>query len=545
MEKQNLTDAYALQQLIDISIRLSNEKDSHKLLDEILQIVMSIANCDAGSIYSINDTNELVFETIINHSLDLYLGGRSDKKIEFNSIPLILENGEPNTNAMVAHCANSGEIINIPDVYAAIPFDVSAARKMDESMGYRTQSMLVIPMKDHTDSIIGVIQLINALDKNTGTTSIFCQESEKLVRSFASLGGISLTNKALVDNMEQLFMSFAQTIAKAIDQKSPHTGGHCRRVPALTLMLAEAIHEETRGPLSSFRMTDEDRHELDIAGWLHDCGKIATPDHIIEKSRKLQTIFDRIEYVNAKFEIVSRDIELRYKDQMIDALKRGKVIEVTQLSTMMERELKQLKLERAFIQKINMGGEFLKDEDVAAIHQIAKRYDLRIEGKQGPLLTDDEVENLQVRRGTLTDSEREVMKDHMVITMDILNTLPFPKHLKNVTEYALGHHETLDGKGYPRGLTKEQMSVPSRLMALADIFEALSAADRPYKKAKPVSECLSIMGKMVENNHLDPDMFAIFIESKVYEQYIDEFASPDQLDTFDVNAIPGYQPISG
>lgn len=541
MERKNLTDSYALQQLVEISIRLSSEKDTNRLLEEILHIVMSIANCDAGTIYSINSEQELVFETVINKSLDLYLGGSSGTPVEFLNIPLI-KDGKHNNGAMVAHCANSGEVVNVPDVYDTIPFDMSAARRMDERTGYRTKSMLVIPLKDHSEDIIGVIQLINA--QEDGVTVPFSYDIETLVRSFAALGAISLTNKALVEKMEQLFMSFAQTIAKAIDEKSPHTGGHCRRVPALTLMIAEAIHNTEKGPLADFTLTDADRHELDIAGWLHDCGKIATPDHIIEKSRKLQTIFDRIEYVNAKFEIVSRDIEIKYKNQMIEALTHGEKIEVMQLKTAMERELQQLKVERAFIQKVNMGGEYLQDEEVALIHKIAKHYDLKIEGVQQPILSIDEVDNLQVRRGTLTQAEREVMKHHMVITMDILETLPFPKHLQNVTEYALGHHETMDGKGYPRGLTKEQMSVPARLMALADIFEALSAADRPYKKAKPVSECLRIMGQMVENNHLDPDIFAIFIESKVYEEYVKEFASKEQLDGIDLSNLPGYKPIS-
>lgn len=540
MAQQKITNSYALQQLVDISIRLSSESDSSKLLDEILQIVMSIANCDAGSIYSITSEKHLKFETVINRTLDIYLGGGSAKTLEFSDIPLFID-GAPNKNAMVAHSANSGEVINIPDVYAAIPFDVSAARKMDEATGYRTQSMLVIPLKDHTGDIIGVIQLINALED--GQTVEFSNDVETLVRSFASLGAISLTNTALVQEMEQLFSAFARTIAKAIDEKSPHTGGHCRRVPALTLMLAEEIHKESRGPLADFTMTDADRHEIDIAGWLHDCGKIATPDHIIEKSKKLQTIFDRIEFVNAKFEIAAKDIEIAYQSKIINALQKGKTIEVQQLKTSMDRELKQLKLDRSFVQKVNVGGEYLSDQDIDSIDQVSKSYQLAIEGVVTSVLNANEVENLKIRRGTLTDAEKEIMRNHMVITMDILETLPFPKHLQNVTEYALGHHETMDGKGYPRGLTKEQMSVPARLMALADIFEALSAADRPYKSAKPVSECLKIMGSLVENNHLDSDIFAIFVESRVYEKYIREFASTDQLDPFDICELPGYQPI--
>jgi HD-GYP domain-containing protein (c-di-GMP phosphodiesterase class II) len=540
MDNQALQNKSALQHLVDVSIQLSVEKDSKKLLGDILKIVMSIANCDAGSIYSITDKKSLRFETVINHTLEMYLGGDTQSVIDFPEIPIEID-GKPNSNAMVAHAAYTGEVINIPDVYAAIPFDVSAARKMDDKTGYRTQSMLVIPLKDHTDDIIGVIQLINAQDGRE--TIPFSEDVTRLVRSFASLGAISLTNQALVEGMERLFSSFAQTIAQAIDEKSPHTGGHCRRVPELTMMIADAIHNETRGPLASFSMKEADRHELGIAGWLHDCGKIATPDHVIEKSRKLETIFNRIHHVDAKFEIAARDIELKFKDLIFEAFKKGNTAEVTRHENDMELELHNLKMDRAFIQKINIGGEFLSDEDLDNLFRIAKEYPITVEGKSQPLLTAEELKNLEVRRGTLTEAEREIMKNHMVTTMHILEALPFPKHLKNVAEYALGHHETLDGKGYPRGLTKDQMSVQARLMAQADIFEALSAADRPYKKAKPVSECLNIMGKMVERNHLDPDIFAIFVESKVYEDYIHRFGTPDQLDDFSLEELPGYTPI--
>ncbi len=540
MEQKLNNSNYAMQQLVDVSIRLSVEKDSNKLLEEILKIVMSIANCDAGSIYSITEDKALRFETVINHTLGMYLGGQSGKSVDFPEIPMYVD-GQPNHNAMVSHSAVTGEVINIPDVYSAIPFDVSAARSMDKKTGYRTQSMLVIPLKDHIDDIIGVIQLINAQEDNR--TIPFSEEVTKLVRSFASLGAISLTNQALVKGMERLFSSFAKTIAKAIDEKSPHTGGHCRRVPELTLMIADAIHNETRGPLADFTMSEADRNELDIAGWLHDCGKIATPDHVIEKARKLETVFDRIAHVDAKFEIVARDIELDCKRLMFEAAMADDQAAVTRHQNEMEMALQKLKVDRAFIQKINIGGEFLHDHELENLERIATEYEISIEGQVQPLLTREEVKYLEVRRGTLTEEEREIMKNHMVVTMHILETLPFPKHLQNVTEYALGHHETLDGKGYPRGLTKEQMSVPARLMCHADIFEALSAADRPYKKAKPVSECLEIMGKMVERNHLDPDIFAIFVESKVWKDYIEKFGTPEQLDDFNLEELPGYTPI--
>ncbi|KKM84164.1 hypothetical protein LCGC14_1302020 [marine sediment metagenome] len=540
--RQHIKDKTNLQHFIDISIRLTTEKNSSKLLDEILQVVMSIANSDAGSIYSITSNKQLKFETVINKSLNLYLGGTLGGPVDFPNIDLFID-GKPNDTAIVAHSVNTGEVINIPDVYDALPFDMSAARKMDARTGYRSESMLTIPLKDHEDDIIGVIQLINVKDAQNKNIP-FSEELVTLIRSFASLGAISLTNSTLVKDMEVLFSTFAEAIAMAIDEKSPHTGGHCKRVPALTLMLADAVHKIDKGPLADFIMSPEDRHELSVAGWLHDCGKIATPDHIMEKSTKLETIFDRIEFIDAKFEIISRDLELSYQQQIISAIKQNKSVEVLQFERLLETELKQLALDRALLQRVNIGGEFLGEEEQAHILRISKQYSLKINGEETPLLTDDEVENLMIRRGTLTQGEREIMKRHMDITKNILDILPFPKHLSNVAEYALGHHEKLDGTGYPRGLTKEQMSVPARLMAITDIFEALSAVDRPYKKAKPVSECLNILGNMVSNNHLDPDIFAIFIESEVYKNYINEYANPEQLDEVDFDNLLGYTPIS-
>ena len=369
----------------------------------------------------------------------------------------------------------------------------------------------------------------------------FNKYTERQILSFASLGAIALTNRSLIHDMQQLFESFAQTIAVAIDAKSPHTGGHCKRVPELTLMIADAIHQVKKGPMSSFSMSSEERHQLSIAGWLHDCGKIGTPDHVMEKSKKLETIFDRIEYVTAKVEIASRDIEIHYQENIIKALKNGNNSEVEQLEQIRAEAQNQLNIDREFLQRINIGGEFLTNDDSSNILNISERYPITLDGKQQSLLSDDEINNLSIKRGTLNDEERLIIQRHMNITQDILESLPFPKHLSNVAEYALGHHERLDGKGYPQGLTKEQMSVPARAMAIADIFEALSASDRPYKQAKPVSECLTIMGKLVDNNHLDGDLFTIFVREKVYVDYINKFANPEQLDHFDVESIPGLQ----
>jgi len=535
---KSTTEQITLQHLLNISIQLSSEENIDVLMDTVLTAAIDVACADAGSIYLVNENNELEFRTVINKSLSIHVGGQSSEKITFPNIPLFID-GKENESAIVAHSANTGEIINVEDVYAELPYDFSAARWMDTKTGYRTKSMLTFPMRDHTKDIIGVVQLINAIDD--GVIVPFNKYTERQILSFASLGAIALTNRSLIHDMQQLFESFAQTIAVAIDAKSPHTGGHCKRVPELTLMIADAIHQVKKGPMSSFSMSSEERHQLSIAGWLHDCGKIGTPDHVMEKSKKLETIFDRIEYVTAKVEIASRDIEIHYQENIIKALKNGNNSEVEQLEQIRAEAQNQLNIDREFLQRINIGGEFLTNDDSSNILNISERYPITLDGKQQSLLSDDEINNLSIKRGTLNDEERLIIQRHMNITQDILESLPFPKHLSNVAEYALGHHERLDGKGYPQGLTKEQMSVPARAMAIADIFEALSASDRPYKQAKPVSECLTIMGKLVDNNHLDGDLFTIFVREKVYVDYINKFANPEQLDHFDVESIPGLQ----
>lgn len=524
------------QHLLDISIQLSREENTDIIMEKILFSALDVSNADAGSIYLVNADNNLEFRTVVNKSMGMHLGGSSEQVIPFPDIPLFIDD-VPNNSAIVVHSVNNRDVINIEDVYEELPFDFSAARDMDKKTGYRTKSMLTFPLEDHANNIIGVIQLLNAT-KNDEIIA-FSKEIEHIILSFASLGAIALTNKALITNMEQLFESFAKTIAGAIDDKSPHLGGHCERVPELTLMIADAVHLESEGPLAEFTLSASERHQLNMAGWLHDCGKIGTPDHIIDKATKLETVFDRINFVNAKVEIVRRDIDLKYQDELILALKSNDNSSIKTIEKARDDAQKQLDIDMRFLQNTNVGGEFLTDEQEENIHIISKRYQIIINNEPQSLLSTNEIENLSIKRGTLNDEERKTIQRHMDMTLKILEALPFPAHLSNVAEYALGHHETLDGKGYPRGLTKEQMSVPARLMAIADIFEALSAADRPYKEAKPVSECLKIMGTMVTKNHLDGDIFTTFVRAKVYEKYINKFSSPEQLDDFDINQIPG------
>jgi hypothetical protein len=312
-------------------------------------------------------------------------------------------------------------------------------------------------------------------------------------------------------------------------------------VPVLTMMLAEATSGCKVGPLRDFSMTERDRYELKIAGLLHDCGKVTTPVHVVDKATKLQTIFDRIALVDTRFEVVRRDAEIAALRERLQVLDRENASGAP--GAEYERRLKQIEDDREFLRRANVGGEAMKEEDVVRVQEISKRYRWRNgSGDIADFLSDDELKNLTIRYGTLTSDERQIINHHIEVTIQMLEALPWPRHLKNVPEYAGGHHERMDGKGYPRGLTREQMSVQARCMGIADIFEALTAKDRPYKNGKTLTESLTILGKMKQTGHVDPDLFDIFMWEKVYEKYARQFLDPDQIDEVKVATIPGYVP---
>ncbi|MEM7564538.1 MAG: HD domain-containing phosphohydrolase, partial [Pseudomonadota bacterium] len=445
-------------------------------------------------------------------------------------------NGEENHGNVVTHCVLSGNTINIADAYNEDGFDFSGTRQFDSNTGYRTQSMLTFPLKDHEQEIIGVLQLINATDPQSAEVIAFNEIDQQLAESLASQAAVALTQRRLITELQVLFESFIKMIASAIDDKSPYTGGHCRRIPVLTMMLAEAAHQTRDGPLKDFEITDKDRYELETAAWLHDCGKVVTPEYVMDKATKLETIYDRIHTLETRFEVLRRDAEIDYLKSAMDATEEERV----GLKHSFEEKCRQFSVDFDFLCKTNVGGEFMQDEDIKRVQELAKINWIDTGGTHRPLLSEDEVMNLSIQRGTLNDEERDVINNHIVATIKMLESLPFPKNLQNVPEYAGGHHEKMDGTGYPRGLVRDEMSVQARIMAVADIFEALTASDRPYKKGKKLSECLKIMGFMKKDNHIDPDIFEIFIREQVYLDYAEEFLDPEQIDEIDVAAIPGF-----
>jgi HD-GYP domain-containing protein (c-di-GMP phosphodiesterase class II) len=517
-----------LEQLNLIGASLSAERDINRLLEAILTAAKSITRADGGTLYRVTEERALRFEIVRTSSLKYYLGGTSGNPVPFYPIQLH-KDGRPNHSMVAAHAALTGRTVNIADAYTADGFDFSGTRAFDAKTGYRSKSFLTVPMRNHERETIGVLQLINAQDMASGEIVAFSASDQRLVESLASQAAIALTNRMLINQLEELFESFINLINSAIDEKSPYTGGHCQRVPVLTMLLAEAVNDTREGPLSDFQMTEKDRYELKIAGLLHDCGKVTTPVHVVDKATKLETIYDRIHLIDTRFEVLKRDLEIEGLRGSVDPRQ-------------LRERLRLLEDDRRFLHACNIGGERMSEEDMARVRRIAAYRWRDVSGHEANFLTDDEVKNLTIRSGTLTEEERKIINHHIVATIKMLEALPWPKHLTKVPEYAGGHHERMDGKGYPKGLKREEMSVQARCMGIADIFEALTARDRPYKKGKTLSESLEILGRMKLNNHVDPDLFDIFVRKKVYRRYAEMFLDKEQIDEVDESRIPGYVP---
>jgi HD-GYP domain-containing protein (c-di-GMP phosphodiesterase class II)/ABC-type amino acid transport substrate-binding protein len=382
---------------------------------------------------------------------------------------------------------------------------------------------------------------------------------------------------------EELLDAFIKVIAQAIDDKSPHTAGHCERVPELAFMLVREAEKSDQGPFKDFAFKNaEEWREFQVAAWLHDCGKITTPEHIIDKGTKLETIYNRIHEVRMRFEVLWRDAEIDYLIQLAEP-----GADKAALEKQKHDKQQQLRDDFAFIANANVGGEFISEEDVAKLHELAETTWLRYFDDQlglssgeisrlqeaprplpatEKLLVDrpehlierqhstdfdpkfgikmevpeylynlGELHNLAISRGTLSAEDRFKINEHIISTIKMLESLPFPDELKRVPRYASTHHETMKGTGYPRKLTGDDLSMPERIMVLADIYEALTAADRPYKKAKPVSAALDILHKMVQNDHIDVEVFELFLRSGVYLQYAQRFLPAKQIDEIDIS----------
>lgn len=518
-----------IKKLTDIGTALSAESNTQNLLEMIVENAMTFTNADGGTLYIVStDGRRLNFEIVRNNSLNVRMGG-TGIKISWPAITLINEDGTENHANVSTHVALTGEIVNIPDVYDLEGFDFRGTKEFDIKTKYRSKSMLVVPLRNHENEIMGVLQLINALDTHDKSTVTFSPEARSMTLSLASQAAIAITKNRLILELENLFESFIRTIAKAIDEKSPYTGGHVKKVADIALMIAETMNEKKAGVFSNIKFNDDQLKELRIAAWLHDIGKVTTPEYIVDKATKLETKYDRIHEIATRFEVLKRDTEIKFLRKTIELLENGRKDAIREHEEEFHRELKKIEDDFRFIYDTNMGGEFMPDDKVERIKNLSQNT-WQNNKSTVPWLSENEVYNLTIRKGTLTKEEKEIIQNHVRLTESMLKELPFPKKLKNVIEYASSHHETLNGTGYHKGLKGDQISLQARILAFADIFEALSASDRPYKKGKSASEIQKIMSFMVKDQHLDKDIYDIFFNEGLFHKYIKKEYKPDQID---------------
>jgi HD-GYP domain-containing protein (c-di-GMP phosphodiesterase class II) len=517
-----------------IGTALSSERDPVRLMEAILVGAKSLTGADGGTIYLFDEKDDsLRFEILRTDSLGIALGGTSGTEVTLPPVPLHHDDGSPNRESVVAYAVLEDKTVNLADAYRAKGFDFAGTRAFDRTTGYRSMSMLTVPMRNHDQEIIGVLQLLNAKAGDGDTTIPFSAFSQRLAESVASQAAIALTRQELMEDMEGLFESFVRLIADAIDAKSPHTGGHCRRVPEIAMLLADAASESEHASLANFSLNDVQRYELHIAALLHDCGKITTPEWVMDKATKLQTVFDRVHLVETRYALLRQRAEFDRERAVLAGTDPAEA----------EQHFQELLTEFAgeieFLRTANQGSEFMTAEAMARVRSIAARRWVDHTGTERSLLTEDEVDNLCIQRGTLNVREREIIQNHIVATINMLESLPYPKHLRQVPEYAGAHHERCDGKGYPRGLFQSDMSIPARIMGIADVFEALTAADRPYKKPMPMSQALTILGRMAEEGHIDPDLFRVFVRREVWRAYGEANMRSEQFDEVDIETLPG------
>ncbi|MBA4419161.1 MAG: metal-dependent phosphohydrolase [Syntrophus sp. (in: bacteria)] len=509
-----------------IGFALSAEKNLDRLLEMIVEEARKLTNADGGTLYILCDEEkELRFAVVQSETLHIRMGGTSGE-ITWRPVLLANADGSPNYSNVSAYAALSGRVVNIPDVYDAEGFSFEGTRAFDARTGYRSKSMLIVPMRNHENDIIGVLQLLNAQDTLTNEVTPFSDESQKMTESLASQAAVALTNNRLIHGLEDLLESLVKVIAAAIDEKSPYTGGHVKRVAELTMNIADKINATTEGTYSDRHFNEDEMKELRIAAWLHDVGKVTTPEYIVDKSTKLETICDRIELLKTRFEVLKRDREIELlKEWGSQGLSAGEGNGINGGDGL----VKKLEEDLMFLTDANDGSKFMTDEMVERVNKIARMQWIE-EGELKSALTDDEIRNICIRNGTLTFDEREIINKHAKVTYKMLSQMPFPKKLRYVPEYASAHHERPDGSGYPLGLKGDQISLQSRILALADIFEALTAKDRPYKKGKTLSEVIKIMKFMVKDNYIDSELFNLFIKEQIYLDYAREELAPQQID---------------
>lgn len=514
-----------IDQLSHIGMALSSEYRLDHLLELIVESSRAFTNADGGTLFLVDtQAQQLSWAIVQNETMGIRIGGSSAEQPDqtiFKPFDMVDAQSQPILSNAAVCAAHTGESINIADVYDETDaFDFEGPLRFDAQTGYRTRSILVVPLKHFEVGVIGVLQLINARAPD-GSLIEFDPDFENLVASLVSQAAVAIQNARLFDELEAQFEAFIATIAAAIDEKSKYTAGHVRRVVDLSMSLARAVHKSDEGVFESVHFSDDQLKALRIASWMHDVGKIATPEYVVDKATKLCTIFDRIDLIATRYDVLKQQAENQALRAQVQAIQAGQYDDevAQQIQTELAEAVSQLDEELAFIRRCNQGREFMADEMLTKLQTIASKTYLH-NGEHKTRLTEDELYNLSIRKGTLTKEEIEVIRNHALISYKMLSKLPFSRHLADVPEIAAGHHEKLNGKGYPRGLRAEQLGLEARILAIADIFEALTAADRPYKKPTPLSIVKRILEAMVNDGELDGQLVDFAMRSGVFDDYV-------------------------
>lgn len=527
----SLQNQMLLREHRDLLVRLSSEPTTISLFERIIREAQNITCAEGGTLYLVDGEDEkscLEFAVVNNDVLDIQGRGSIEGETDLQPLRLYRQNGSENLSNVATYSALKKCTVNIADAYETDKFDFTGTKEFDREYKYHSKSFLNVPLKNHDDEVIGVLQLVNARNSLTREVIAFSPMLEAIIEALSAYAAVSLNNQILLADHKALLDAFVKCIAQAIDAKSAHTSAHCQRVPALVLALAEASCRDTEGALKDFDLNDDGWYELQVAAWMHDCGKLTTPDSVLNKATKLQVIRDGIESIQLRLQVLQQQKEI-----VCLRMRPATAWDTIYIAMQYYIEVSQLQSDSAFLVKANKGGEFMKPEDQERVQSIGEIQWLNEGGSLEPVLSAEETAFLCIKRGTLSSEERESINNHIVVTIDMLATLPFPKLLKRVPEYAGGHHERMDGKGYPLGLTGDQMSWPARMMAIADIFEALTAPERPYKDPMPISQALSILQRMRDDNHIDPDLYHVFLKQEVWKQYAIDHLAKEQLDITD------------
>ncbi len=512
-----------LERLSKVGIALSSERNLNRLLERILEEARAINAADAGTLYTLDaERGVLNYQILQNESMGIRMGGHSGEQINLPPVPL-------ERQYVSAHVALTRETVNIPDVYEAAGFDFTGPRKYDSITGYRSRSMLVVPIVGPDDDVIGVLQLINARRRDSGEVVPFLSRNVERTQALASQAGISLTNARLILDLQQYLEGLIQVMATAVDEKSAHTSGHIHRVTRYSVLLAQSVNQCADGSFGGFRFNEEELEEIRIAGLLHDIGKIVIPEHIVSKATKLERVYDRIDLIRTRFSVIRRGIELGAMRRKIECARdAGCRARWHDIEDELAAELDELSDDLKFLESINTGGEFMAPERKARLDGIAEKIFVDDQGTVQPYLIEDEIRNLSISRGTLLPEELQIIRRHAEASIRLLAQIPFSKKLRNVPVFAGDHHEMLNGSGYPQGKRAEDLPLQSRILAVADIFDALTASDRPYRKADPCERAYAILRDEVARGRLDGRLVELFISAGVQQRFASERDSQTQ-----------------